>query len=185
MNIADRIEWLYRNVGEQVPVVEVDYLFKVIPIYRSTWWLDISDKGDCWFVMRTSDKGHHTRIICGNVYAVYVDKRNGLRYKRWHSGVLESAVTLWPVRETEKANRIYRWITGLADQAFIKEAVQKGFDFTKESATMVIDKNDDRVPLRRATESVRTQPSKYLSRWSNSTVEGRSVMASRGIEDTR
>jgi hypothetical protein len=170
MNIADRVEWLYRNVGKEVPIVEVNYLFNVIPIYRSSWWLNISDKGDCWFIMRTSNQGYHTRVICGNVYAIYINKQTGLRHQQWHSGVLESAVTLWPVRDSDKAKRIYRWITGLLDDAFIKASVKKGFDFTKESATMVIDKNDDRVPLRRAAESVRAQPTKYLSRWSDSTV---------------
>lgn len=112
-NTSDLIEDLYNTCGNQAEIAKKFWLFSI-----GKGWLHLTDEGDYWFVLYTSDKDTH-HILNGPALGADFEKTTGERKIRCSglTGAWESAINMWPVKDEEKAEQIFNIVRRYVHQA--------------------------------------------------------------------
>lgn len=104
-NISYLISDIYQRCGESARVGRFLCFF-------SLGWLNIEDGGDYWSVMWTSNKDYHSILAGRPAIVAEFRKSTGDRNTFFGlSGAYKSAISMWPVRDKEEADRIFTEVT--------------------------------------------------------------------------
>lgn len=109
MNRAEKIKALYKKKGKT---------FKLGFIFGNWLWID--KEKDCWNVTIASGPDYHNSLW-GPAYSADFNKKTGERLSTTgFTGVYETAVTMWPIRNEKKAVRIFSYVAEEVDSAYNK-----------------------------------------------------------------
>lgn len=127
MTYAEKIRELAHRFKEPIEITETETKTRFWGLFTSTTthsrgWMSFDAKDVHFFVMLTSHKDSHCPLKCGwNAIAADFRKDNGERWVRHGlSGVWESALTMWPVKEGDEAIRIFNRVSRMIDVAYSK-----------------------------------------------------------------
>jgi len=118
-HLGEKLAALAERFEDPVEVLERVRLLWFIPFTRCRGWFSIEDNGDHWAVLWTSHRDTHDPLFHGSAIAADVRKDTGERHQRAGlSGAWRTALSLWPVRNENDAERIFRHVQHLVDLAY-------------------------------------------------------------------
>lgn len=119
MNLSDQISALHQNYGRSVPTsFWTTFCWGFFSFLSAHNWLWVEDSGTYWTVYIASGKTTHCALF-GPCYGIDVDKTTGALYaKDGLTGAWKTALSMWPIRNKEKAETTYKYLASKIEKAY-------------------------------------------------------------------
>ena len=119
MNSAEKVAKLLAQVGKAIPIKVKKKFLGLFPYVVHHGWLWIDDHSDHWHVAIASDERNHCPQRL-DYMGVNISKETGERIigECGNTGAWQVAMSLWPVRDEEKAVRYTEAVLRATEQAY-------------------------------------------------------------------
>ncbi len=119
MHTSQKIAALQQRLGDTVQVYRRKKMLCVFNRVVPGWWLWIEDQGDYYRIFRASAQTYHSREF-GKSFAADFQKATGERQlgPDPFKGAWESALTMHPIKDENRAKEIFDLVTSEIDAAY-------------------------------------------------------------------